>query len=1001
MADKELDREHLDDEDELKTAIGRSAVDILDETVDCLQLLQNGAREAEETHMTATRQKGKKRQVKKDKNNAASPHEPSPERVLPRFEFIKFSQYDSDPLYAAPLIESLGTGVKEDEQEHDINKDISMSEPGGGGCPSINAVEQEEQQIAGASEYEPGTEEHLEDWDNQPIEKSVKGCQQAIIALTKRYEKNKKQAKAEHNRQRVTLRDRSDSLFKHIRLFSDVVTMVQNTEAGAHNELNKALWAEENALRLKKRDIALELTQVARREAFALLDLHDSFTAETKAWFDMELELSRISILWALRPDGDEEEDEGDDNDLELGEDDLTTSSPRRDKPQGERESIMDSLASLFPSRGRHVDSLLTIPTPRTGSDRSVLYDEPSSRRLGSSLSILPSITNVVAAETDKDLKEAIESAIHRCEHALKLSHKKFREANEEKSAMFESNKNVLGEFHELTEKHQHIYDEREKLLKRLPSNQVVNVVHNALLEEHEKENMLIEESFTAVKFAKADLQEKRARRVEQAQETHDGETIDPPAHNINFNRALSDRASLSQKSKKDAGSGRYENEVDAASSQRAHEQDFIEFGLQKRAEQRARIGNIRDVVGRLWETEKKNEKQWDAAWEMTNDEMKIIKKELESFENHVPRCDDKLFARYKAAEALLVKQKKFYEALLYRFETEAAGRGLDLGFCSNVSMDWIRKKRTIHRLKRESEQAARQSEAQLALPNRQQRFSSLGIKPTRFNASSLRARLPFRSENGRHLGAKRYGQVSDGRNITSAQRAADFVPREQLEPESSRVAESQSNRNNMKRTTNTSPATPARLEPNTQPDPDPQPVTEKPTPVRTFLNKMHIKPFSHSPSAYQNSTTQPQPPAQSTGIRSTWVYTLPRTWKSRRYRALPPPTSHPSPYYAHRNPAPRSPSTSIGSPVSGDDASVDQQHDLQLTRWGASVRRRSSFSGWNSVAGSERQGEQLWREGTDLLLLEQWRVQHRVLVEDYQSEAGSSQTVERLVREV
>lgn len=125
---------------------------------------------------------------------------------------------------------------------------------------------------------------------------------------------------------------------------------------------------------------------------------------------------------------------------------------------------------------------------------------------------------------------------------------------------------------------------------------------------------------------------------------------------------------------------GRYEDEIDAASSQRAREQNSIDSGLQKRAEQRARIGKIRDVVGKLWETEKKNEKQWDAAWEMTNDEMKIIKKELESFENHVPRCDDKLFARCKAAEALLVKQKKFYEALLYRFETEAAGRGLDLG---------------------------------------------------------------------------------------------------------------------------------------------------------------------------------------------------------------------------------------------------------------------------------------------------------------------------------
>lgn len=54
----------------------------------------------------------------------------------------------------------------------------------------------------------------------------------------------------------------------------------------------------------------------------------------------------------------------------------------------------------------------------------------------------------------------------------------------------------------------------------------------------------------------------------------------------------------------------RYEDEIDAASSQREREQNLIESGLQKSTEQQARIGKIRDVVGQLWETEKKNEKQ-------------------------------------------------------------------------------------------------------------------------------------------------------------------------------------------------------------------------------------------------------------------------------------------------------------------------------------------------------------------------------------------------------
>lgn len=137
---------------------------------------------------------------------------------------------------------------------------------------------------------------------------------------------------------------------------------------------------------------------------------------------------------------------------------------------------------------------------------------------------MLPSIADAITAETNADLKEAIESAVHRCEYALRPSRDKLQELQEEESDIFDANKNVLDYFHALAERHQKIYGEREKLSKRLPSNQLVNVIHNALLEEHDKESIFIDESYTAVKLAIAELREHRARRSKQAQETHERE---------------------------------------------------------------------------------------------------------------------------------------------------------------------------------------------------------------------------------------------------------------------------------------------------------------------------------------------------------------------------------------------------------------------------------------------------------------------------------------------
>ena len=66
-------------------------------------------------------------------------------------------------------------------------------------------------------------------------------------------------------------------------------------------------------------------------------------------------------------------------------------------------------------------------------------------------------------------------------------------------------------------------FNEREKLLIRLPTNQAVIPAHNSLLQEHTKERILIADSFKAIKDGKADLREKTMNWINRAEETYIG----------------------------------------------------------------------------------------------------------------------------------------------------------------------------------------------------------------------------------------------------------------------------------------------------------------------------------------------------------------------------------------------------------------------------------------------------------------------------------------------
>ncbi|KAI2477172.1 hypothetical protein Ptr902_11245 [Pyrenophora tritici-repentis] len=108
--------------------------------------------------------------------------------------------------------------------------------------------------------------------------------------------------------------------------------------------------------------------------------------------------------------------------------------------------------------------------------------------------------------ENKDELAKLIACAIHNLEETMNTTIDKSREAKETHKA----ERAIIDEARERTQHHNTIFKTRERLFFRLPRNQSVIPVHNALLKEHAKERMLIREAFTVAKAGKIDLREKK-----------------------------------------------------------------------------------------------------------------------------------------------------------------------------------------------------------------------------------------------------------------------------------------------------------------------------------------------------------------------------------------------------------------------------------------------------------------------------------------------------------
>lgn len=124
-----------------------------------------------------------------------------------------------------------------------------------------------------------------------------------------------------------------------------------------------------------------------------------------------------------------------------------------------------------------------------------------------------------------KDWETAVATIWEKCKEEEAKAHKAY---NVEKATLDEAKDRLRAQ--------ESLFNERKKLLIRLPTNQAVIPIHNALLEEHTKERMLIADSFKAIKDGKADLREKTADRVSKVEETYRSEQ---DAHKRQIERLL------------------------------------------------------------------------------------------------------------------------------------------------------------------------------------------------------------------------------------------------------------------------------------------------------------------------------------------------------------------------------------------------------------------------------------------------------------------------------
>ncbi|EUC47422.1 hypothetical protein COCMIDRAFT_3674 [Bipolaris oryzae ATCC 44560] len=125
--------------------------------------------------------------------------------------------------------------------------------------------------------------------------------------------------------------------------------------------------------------------------------------------------------------------------------------------------------------------------------------------------------TEAATEENNDELKTLIVQDIRNCRDALKFTRVQWQKMKEYENSVFEGEKNGLDEAHERIKQQECIFNETSKLLKTLPTNHSVQLVHNALLLEQKKEALLIEESFNAIKMIKVKLREENSRRAQNS----------------------------------------------------------------------------------------------------------------------------------------------------------------------------------------------------------------------------------------------------------------------------------------------------------------------------------------------------------------------------------------------------------------------------------------------------------------------------------------------------
>ncbi|KAI4930746.1 uncharacterized protein J4E92_004578 [Alternaria infectoria] len=125
------------------------------------------------------------------------------------------------------------------------------------------------------------------------------------------------------------------------------------------------------------------------------------------------------------------------------------------------------------------------------------------------------------AAETYAHLPKPICDNIHFCIQAIQTSHSEWKDAINAINTAFEARRTSLEEEHGRAKAQEAAFEKREALYIRLPTNQAVNLVHNALLVEHAQERVLIADMFRAIKIGKVDMRAARADGLTKAKEVY------------------------------------------------------------------------------------------------------------------------------------------------------------------------------------------------------------------------------------------------------------------------------------------------------------------------------------------------------------------------------------------------------------------------------------------------------------------------------------------------